>query len=430
MKTLKIKIFAIATALFLISSLYLYEKSIVKTQKEEIKSQNPNIRVANYAANYKENEMVFLKKGIDWLVSVQFENGGWGAGTHADQGNIDARNVQIDPGTTAFAAMALLRSGNTLTQGEYSQNLNKALLYLLDIVEKVSENGNKITDISGTQPQIKLGENIDATLCLQFLIRILPHTQHDKILEQRVNAAMDKCLRKIQKSQSADGGWNDGGWAPVLQSAMANNALEQAYNMGRNVDGDALKKSRDYQRGNIDTKTGGASTERSAGVELYSISSGQRASALEARKAKDLVEKAKADGLIDKNAEINEITLGKIMDKEEAKTLNDAFQQNKVSMGRMQDDDVLNGFGNNGGEEFLSFMMTSESLVITGGEDWSKWKEKMSDVLQKIQNQDGSWNGHHCITSPVFCTAAVILSLTVEQDLEVLMKEKQEKKDK
>lgn len=114
------------------------------------------------------------------------------------------------------------------------------------------------------------------------------------------------------------------------------------------------------------------------------------------------------------------------MDKEEAKHLNDAFQQNEITNKRMQDDQVLSGFGNNGGEEFLSFMMTSESLVITGGKEWADWKEKMNGILKKIQNQDGSWNGHHCITSPVFCTAAVILSLTVEQDLDVLIKEKKD----
>ena len=90
----------------------------------------------------------------------------------------------------------------------------------------------------------------------------------------------------------------------------------------------------------------------------------------------------------------------------------------------MKDERVIAGFGNNGGEEFLSFMMTSESLVITGGEEWNKWKEKMHNMLSKIQNEDGSWNGHHCITSPVFCTAAAILSLTVENDRDLLIKEK------
>ena len=81
---------------------------------------------------------------------------------------------------------------------------------------------------------------------------------------------------------------------------------------------------------------------------------------------------------------------------------------------------LLAGFGNNGGEEFLSYLMTSESLVIAGGREWNSWNNKMKERLGTIQNQDGSWSGHHCITSPVFCTAAVLQVLTTERDVELL----------
>ena len=64
--------------------------------------------------------------------------------------------------------------------------------------------------------------------------------------------------------------------------------------------------------------------------------------------------------------------------------------------------------------------MTSESLVITGGEAWEKWDEKMHRRLNKIQNPNGSWSGHHCITSPVFCTAAVIQCLNTYRDTKML----------
>jgi hypothetical protein len=60
-------------------------------------------------------------------------------------------------------------------------------------------------------------------------------------------------------------------------------------------------------------------------------------------------------------------------------------------------------------------MMTSESLAAGGGEDWEEWHDKMYDRLEKVQNPDGSWSGHHCITSPVFCTAAVILTMTADR---------------
>jgi hypothetical protein len=35
-----------------------------------------------------------------------------------------------------------------------------------------------------------------------------------------------------------------------------------------------------------------------------------------------------------------------------------------------------------------------------------------------IQNNDGSWEGHHCITSPVFCTATALLILSIQEDMD------------
>jgi hypothetical protein len=389
----------------------------------------PEKEVRYLKTNFKTQELPqFAQKSIDWLASAQLDNGGWGAGSHSAQHIRDARQVQTDPGTTAFASLALLRAGNTLQEGKYSENLQKSLAYLLELVEKCPENSERITDISGTQPQVKLGQNIDASLCAKFFTRIQPFASHDKTLEGRINRAIDKCLSKIQKSQNADGSVRGGGWAPVLQDAMVTEVLETNYNMGRDVDKKALDRARENQKQNV-TSSGEVRSEKGAGVSLYSVASSQRATAQEAKKAKDVMEKAQKEGKIANNAPVNIENLRKLgLNEDEAKTLANAYTQNEVTIQKMQDDQVLAGFGNNGGEEFLSFMMTSESLVITGGDPWTKWKAKMHNMLQQIQNQDGSWNGHHCITSPVFCTAAVILSLTAENDRDMLMKNKDQKK--
>ncbi len=42
--------------------------------------------------------------------------------------------------------------------------------------------------------------------------------------------------------------------------------------------------------------------------------------------------------------------------------------------------------------------------------------------LEKIQDPRGSWSGQHCITSPVFCTAAVVQCLTTDRDAPMLVK--------
>jgi len=46
----------------------------------------------------------------------------------------------------------------------------------------------------------------------------------------------------------------------------------------------------------------------------------------------------------------------------------------------------------------------------------------MNERLAKVQNQDGSWSGHHCITSPSFCTASAISCLTADRDVAWLQK--------
>ncbi len=89
--------------------------------------------------------------------------------------------------------------------------------------------------------------------------------------------------------------------------------------------------------------------------------------------------------------------------------------------GRLNDEALLSGFGSNGGEEFLSYLMSCESLVITGGKQFQEFHDKMHERLAKVQNSDGSWAGHHCITSPVFCTAAVVQCLTTDRDAKVLI---------
>jgi hypothetical protein len=80
----------------------------------------------------------------------------------------------------------------------------------------------------------------------------------------------------------------------------------------------------------------------------------------------------------------------------------------------------MDGFGSNGGEEFLSYLQTGESMVIGKDTSWKEWYDNISGRMLKIQNNDGSWNGHHCITSPVFCTATSLLILSINNDIEKL----------
>mgnify|MGYP001409527031 FL=1 len=368
-----------------------------------------------------------IKKGLEWMDKAQAPDGGWGAGTHTRQDIMDPHAVTSDPATTSLVAMALLRTDNDLEKGTYSKNLKKSLEFLLKTTEDCPDNQPYLTTLTNTQPQIKLGRNIDVILTAQFFTNILRYNLNDEAMKKRIEKALDKCVARIQKGQDADGSWRDGGWAPVLQSALANNALENAGDVGRKVDSAVLARGYKYQNGNFDVTTNSAATGKAAGVMLYSLSSTTRASAKESKRAKDIVEKARREGKInnDKVTEDNLKAAG--VTTTDAKELVAAYSINKASQQQAQRDDVLSGFGNNGGEEFMSFLMTGESLIMQGGDDWKKWYDATTGKLVNIQNQDGSWYGHHCITSPVFCTATCLLILSIHNDMQFSMQQHQKK---
>ena len=365
----------------------------------------------------------FLQKSVAWLIAAQHNDGGWGGGSHAQQNIRDPHAVTTDPATTAFTLLALMRSGHTPVAGAYQSQVVKGLEYLVTTVEKSKSEGPLITEVEGTQPQTKLGRFVDTSMTAQYLARVLKLLPKDNPLRLRVDAALDKCLAKLQVSQQADGSWGKGGgWAPVLQSSLSCSALEMAAANGKQVDKKVLEKARQYQKSNYDIKSGRAKSEAAAGVELYAFGGALRGNASEAREADSIVDEAKRLGRVAADASVNEETLkaAGVDDAAVAQKLAEASAQNKAQLRRLSDENLLSGFGNNGGEEFLSYLMTSESLVIAGPNEFAKWNDKMLARLKKVQNADGSWSGHHCITSPVFCTSAVVQCLTTENDAEFL----------
>ena len=144
--------------------------------------------------------------------------------------------------------MALLRSGTTLLKGDYSVQLKRALNYLLQSTESSPTESYNITQQTGTQIQTKLGANIDVILTAQFLSNVLDYVGHDAALKQRVQKNLNTCVGKIQRAQDGNGNIAGAGWAGVLQSSFAANALESAQANGAEVNKDALDRFRERRR--------------------------------------------------------------------------------------------------------------------------------------------------------------------------------------
>ncbi len=377
---------------------------------------------SNFICKTPQRVKASVNDALDWMMQAQLNNGGWGAGSHTRQDITDPHAVKADPATTAMVAIAILRCENKITNGKYSDHLHRALQYLLKQVENSDENDLNITDLQGTQPQVKLGQNIDVVLTSQFLTNISDYVNNDVQLKQRVMKCNQVCISKIQRGQNANGSLKGAGWAGVLQSSFANNAVETAKEKGVKVDEKKLDESRNYQKKNFDVKTQSISTEEAAGVILYSISGTARASAKEAGAAKSKVDKAKSEGKLPNSAPVTVDNLKKAgLSDSDAMKYGAAYEINQAAKQQAQREDVMSGFGNNGGEEFLSYLQTGEGLIMSKDVEWKKWYDNITGRLVKIQNDDGSWNGHHCITSPVFCTATSLLILSVNNDVDKLI---------
>jgi hypothetical protein len=339
-----------------------------------------------------------VERGAQWLASVQGADGGWGQ----DGGGVSSvrfgerlESTGNDVANTAVAALALLQAGP-----QYKPQVERALVFVLERVEASPVDGLAITDRQGTQIQRKLGPCIDTFLASMLMAQVDGRAS-TPALNARVRKALQKTVAKIEKHQQSDGSWNTaGGWAPVLGTSMASRSLFEARNRGVAVDAAVLKRAETYTKSALSAVPaspaspprvgGGLATTRpvgaspaapaeAAGVPLY-----QGAQALEqlSRTAADRAQHAKEIGVIQR---------------------------------RLADAAFVDGFGSMGGEELFSYLNISDSMKRVGGDAWSKWHAGITQKILGLQNNDGTWAGHHCITGRVAMTSAAILNLTVDR---------------
>jgi hypothetical protein len=158
---------------------------------------------------------------------------------------------------------------------------------------------------------------------------------------------------------------------------------------------------------------GGAMMGGSAGVELYS-----RAASIGVLQDSVNTNKVVAQDLRDKAVNSKD-QKERTKAKEQLAQFADAEKVQREAqaavVSRLGDRKFMAGFGSNGGEEFLSYMNIGESLVVKGGDEWKRWDSEMTANLNRVQNGDGSWSGHHCITGRTFCTSTALLVLMADR---------------
>jgi hypothetical protein len=355
-----------------------------------------------------------VDKGLGWLVAHQLPSGGWGQGDESAQmgDSMQALRDTANVADTAMAVLALMRSGSTPSQGAHREPLRRGIEYILSEIEKSDEQSLYVTDVRGTRVQGKIGTYVDTFTSLIVLTEA-KGTMATKKENERLQAALSKVLRKIERNQQQDGTWDNQGWAPVLTQSMAAKGLNRAAQAGEDVDEGTLRKVETQARGQFDERSGSFGGTGSAGVGLYAgaASSASLRDSVTTRKSKE-GELQKQLAQATTPAERSAVEQ-KLADNKQAEQATLAAEQALVA--RLDDPSFIQGFGNNGGEEFLSYMLVSEAIVTKGGDDWKNWDAKITNLVNKVQNGDGSWTGHHCITGRTFCTAAALLVLMADR---------------
>jgi hypothetical protein len=313
--------------------------------------------VASIGSTYKISPACAksIDRGTKWLISAMRMDGSLGA----DVGR------PPDLACTSIFGLVLLSQGNTLSAGPYRKELSQVLDAVLNMVERLPPDYTA-TKIN-TLVQRKIGANADLFVSAMFLSQLLGEAAE---AESDVRAALEKLVAIVCRAQGQDGTWGNESWAPVLGTVLGWECLRASSSAGLRVDasarlaGEALLKN--LQNNKAD--------RHSWMHDFYKNASGVR-------------------------------VLYSLNYRHER-----AFQDCVARILRIAKEDDR-PFVEAGGEEYLAFFLVTECLLQEPDESWSAWYPTVRDKIMRVQNADGSWSGHHCITARTFCTAAAMLTL-------------------
>ena len=296
-----------------------------------------------------------IDRGTKWLLSAMRRDGSLGS----DVGR------PADLGCTAIAGLALLSQGNTTRAGPHSRELRLLLDAVLDHVDQVP--GGQMPGDGTTLLQRKIGMGAHSFLAALFLSQILGEAPDS---EADVRRALEKLVWIICRTQGPDGTWGDESWAPVLGTVLGWESLRASHSVGLKIDASARK-------------AGEALIEKLR-TQTYDKDNWMHNFYKDAASLRVLYSLGYQDDPAFKDATTRIQTL-------------------------VRED--YRPFTFAGGEEYLSFFLVTECMLKERRDSWQAWYPLVRDKLIAVQNRDGSWSGHHCITARTFCTAAALLTL-------------------
>ena len=272
-----------------------------------------------------------------------------------------------DLGCTAMVGLALLSQGNCPTGGEHQQELMRVLDAVLNTLDRFPN--HQIPAREQTLVQRKIGANADIFLAALFLSQVRGEAA---AAEDEVAAALKKCVWVICQTQGKEGTWGNESWAPVLGTVLGWESLRVSSSTGLEVNASA-KTAGDALLKQLREKS-----DKDEGSWMHSL-------------YKDASSIRVLYSLNYRNDPVFQECVNRII---------------KIAR------EDPRPFEQAGGEEYLAFYFVTECLLNERRDElWQSWYPTVEKRIVKMQNGDGSWTGHHCITARTFCTAAALLTL-------------------
>jgi len=294
-----------------------------------------------------------IQKGLDWLVKQQNPDGSWGCW------KADRPSVSV----TSIACLALMSMGDTPNRGKYSEQINKAVTWLLKLSEQ------RRGEMIGDENKTGLGPTFAHGMGTLFLAEVYGMTQREDVKEK-----LERAVKWICERQNPDGGWGDGGNSDLPITATMYMALRSSRGAGIEVPSKPFEKFEKYVLSCQNEDGGFSQFQNQHGRSmLYPSTAGLR--------------------LL--------YGLGKAGTKE-----CDAATQFVLKRGLGED------YGNRISEWcFLGSFYVDSALMIENGPAWKAYFPKTRDYLVKIQNADGSWTIQYCSECRAFASALAVCTL-------------------
>ena len=274
-----------------------------------------------------------VQRGLAYLAQNQAEDGSFG-------GTRFPKHV----GITALACMAFMADGHVPGRGEYGDNVQRGLDFILS---HATESGLIAADTSH-------GPMYGHGFATLFLGEVYGMTG-----DERLREALQKAVRLIITTQNPEGGWRyqprpfDADISVTICQIMA---LRSARNAGLSVPKETIERAIAYVRQCQNPADGGFKYMLNSGGSAFPRSAAGVASLYYAGVYED-----------------------------------DALEKGLAYMERGTDNITFR----TGGHYFYGHYYAAQAMFLAGGDHWRHWFPKVREQLLAHQQPDGSWSSGH-----------------------------------